>query len=428
MENRSLDYYKALYDIAVEVYSITSTEAVLNNIVKSTALALNLKGCSLLLLSTNQKQLIHTAAYGLSESYIGKGPMGVGPILADVLKGNPVAVEDVSSDPRVQYQDQAIREGITSMLSVPIILRGETTGVLRVYTSEPRQFSLDDIQFLNLVASLGAIALKKAKEYESQGQYYEQRLKEQVALLEQSREDLARVEEAKNKLLTFISMVAHDLKSPLAAIQTYFGVMLGGYIGEISEKHRELIEKSEARLEGLQELISDLLDISRIETGQIVQEMEEISLSELAGAPVEDAIGLAEQKGIELTANIAPDLPSIHGAPTRLQQLLTNLLSNAIKFTPAGGTIGFTLMEKNGDITGEIRDSGIGIPEQDLPHIFEDFYRATNVDAPGTGLGLPIVKRIVEAHGGRIKTMSPISKTETGCKFTFTLPVTETST
>ena len=124
MENRSLDYYKALYDIAVEVYASTSTEAVLNNIVRSTALALGLKGCSLLLLTPSRKQLIHTAAYGLSDSYIGKGPVGVGPILAEVLKGNPVAVEDVSSDPRVQYREQAVREGITSMLSVPVILRG----------------------------------------------------------------------------------------------------------------------------------------------------------------------------------------------------------------------------------------------------------------------------------------------------------------
>ena len=176
MEERPLDYYKALYQLAVEVYSSTSSEVTLDNIVRSTALAINAKGCSLMLLTPDRKKLIHTVAYGLSDSYIKKGPLQLDPILQEVLKGNPVAINNVEIDPRVQYRAQALNEGIASMISVPVVLRGETTGVLRVYTAEPRQFSFDDIQFLNLAASLGAIALKKAREYESQEKYYEQRL------------------------------------------------------------------------------------------------------------------------------------------------------------------------------------------------------------------------------------------------------------
>ncbi len=423
MEKKSLDFYKALYDIAVEVYSSTSREAVLNDIVRSTALALELKGCSLMLLSANKKQLIHTASYGLSESYLGKGPIGVGPILAEVLSGNPVAVEDVNADPRVQYHEQAFSEGIVSMLSVPVVLRGETTGVLRVYTNESRQFSHDDIQFLNLIASLGAIALKKAAEYESQGKYYEQRLQEKVAQLERASKELKKVEEGKNQLLTFMSIVAHDLKSPLAAIQSYFEVMLGGYAGEMNDKHRQMIERSSNRIEGLLELISDLLDISRIETGQIVQEMKELSPAEIASGPIEDAVGLGEQKQVKVTARISPDLHSIKGSPIRLRQLFTNLLSNAVKFTPEGGTVDFNLTESDGFIVGTIEDTGIGIPEEDLPHIFKDFYRASNAQVQGTGLGLSIVKRIVEAHGGKIEVESPSPKTWKGAKFTFTLRI-----
>ncbi len=423
MENKSLDIYKALYDIAVQVYSSTSTETVLNDIVRSTALALGLKGCSLMLLSSNRKQLIHTASYGLSEPYLGKGPVGVGPILAEVLKGNPVAVDDVTTDQRVQYRDQAIREGIVSMLSVPMILRNETTGVLRVYTNEARHFTFDDIQFLHLVASLGAIALKKAREYESQEEYYEQRLREKVNQLETATRDLEKLEEGKKRLLTFMSIVAHDLKSPLAAIQSYFGVMLGGYAGELNDKHRQMIERSSRRIDELLELISDLLDISRIETGQTVQEMKEIWLVELSRNPLDDAQRLAEQKNIQLTASVQSDLPAIYGSPVRIQQLFTNLLSNAVKFTPEGGNVSLSLYERNGFIVGEVKDNGAGIPEEDLEHVFNDFYRASNVEVPGTGLGLPIVKRIVEAHGGEIEVESPCSETGTGCRFMFTLRV-----
>ncbi|MBM3131834.1 MAG: GAF domain-containing protein, partial [Chloroflexi bacterium] len=114
---KPLDYYKALYHIAVEVTSRTDTEGVLEGIVQSTAEAMDVKGCSLMLLSPDRKHLVHTAAYGLSDSYIAKGPVDVGPILAEVLKGKPVAVYDVSTDRRIHYRSQAVMEGIVSMLS-----------------------------------------------------------------------------------------------------------------------------------------------------------------------------------------------------------------------------------------------------------------------------------------------------------------------
>lgn len=423
MEERPTDYYKPLYHIAIEVTSSTEPAEVLDSLVRSTAEAMGVKGCSLMLLSPNRKQLIHTTSYGLSESYLGKGPVGIGPILTEVLSGSPVAVSDVSTDSRVQYRTQAIKEGIVSMLSVPLLVGTQIQGVLRVYTGEPREFTTDDIEFLTLVAGLGGIALRKARIHESRERFYEERLEEKVAQLEQVREELARVEEAKNKLLGFISIVAHDLKSPLAAIQSYFGVMLGGYSGELDEKHRHMIERSSARIDGLLELISDLLDISRIETGQILKEKERVCPADLARNTLEEARRLAEQKGLELEASIAPDISSIDCSPTRLEQVFTNLLSNAIKFTDQGGTVTLQMQEKNGAIIAEVLDTGVGIPEEELPQIFEDFYRATNViETPGTGLGLPIVKRIVEAHGGKVSVESPVPDTGRGCKFTVWLP------
>jgi len=125
---------------------------------------------------------------------------------------------------------------------------------------------------------------------------------------------------------------------------------------------------------------------------------------------------------LRITTDISPDLPPIFGSPIRLQQVFTNLLSNAIKFTPKGGTVTLRLLEIDSEMVGEICDTGLGIPDEDLPRIFEDFYRASNVNVPGTGLGLSIVKRIVEAHGGRIRVESPCHETGVGCKFSFALP------
>lgn len=422
MRQNTPDYYKPLYHIAIEVTSSTHPEEILDSLVRATAEAMGVKGCSLMLLSPNGKQLIHATAYGLSDSYIGKGPIGVGPILAEVLKGSPIAVQDINTDTRIQYRSQAIAEGIVSILSVPLVIGSQIQGVLRVYTGEPREFTQDDIEFLTLVAGLGGIALRKARQHEHKEHQLEEQLQENTAQLEKIKEELSSVEEAKNKLLVFISMVAHDLKSPLAAIQTYFGVMLGGYTGELNEKHSNMIEKSSLRIDALLELISDLLDISRIETGQIVQEMKDVSMAELAAEPIEDARRLAEERGLNLMADIASDVPPIRGSVTRLRQVFTNLLGNAIKFTDDGGTVTVRVFHANGQVIGEVSDTGPGIPEDELPRVFEDFYRASNVTAPGTGLGLPIVKRILEAHGGQIQAESPCTKTGEGSRFTFKLP------
>ena len=427
MVKKSLEYYKALYRIVKEVYSSTVTEDVLNSILRSTAEAMNVKGCSLMQLTPDRQQLLHTAAYGLSDWYIRKGPVKLDPIIAEALKGTPMVVDDVSTDTRVQYKVQAVKEGIASMLSLPLILRDEITGVLRVYTTEPRQFSSDEIEFLGAIANLGAIALENARMYELQEQYYEQRLKERARQLKRSKKELEELEQAKKRLLTFISTVAHDLKAPLAAMQSYLGVILGGYAGEINEKQQQIMERSSLRISGLLELISDLLDLSRIEMGQIGQEMESIPLSKPLEGPLDDARNLAGERNVTLIEDIPSELPSVNGSFSRLQQVFTNLLTNAIKFTPAEGTVNIKIADHNGKIMVKVQDTGVGIPEQDIPHIFEDFYRASNVDpASGTGLGLSIVKRVANAHGGDVCVKSPCPETGKGSEFTFTLPIEKT--
>jgi signal transduction histidine kinase len=240
--------------------------------------------------------------------------------------------------------------------------------------------------------------------------------------LEQASQEIAEMEEARNRFLHFLGVTVHDLKAPLTAIQSYFWVMLGGFAGELTEKQRNMLERSSQRIKELLSLVSDLLDIPRIETGQMVQEMKDISLRKVIETAVGDMRDLAEQKKLELKVEMPKSLPKIRGSAPRLQQVMTNLLNNAINYTPEGSV---TVRVSRGDkeIKVEVMDTGIGIPPEDLPHICEDFFRASNVEIKGTGLGLSIARRIVETHGGKIWVESPCPETGKGSRFSFTLPM-----
>lgn len=241
--------------------------------------------------------------------------------------------------------------------------------------------------------------------------------------------DLGALEEANKKLTEldrlrthFLAMASHDLKAPLAAVQSYLQVILGGFTGEINDEQRDMLERSSIRIEELLKLINDLLDATRIEAGQIVQEMEEISLAEVVEDALENVRSSAEEKGLGLSVEVPESPPEIMAAPRRLVQVLTNLLNNAVQFTLSGGKITLRVRELDESLQVEVMDTGIGISPEDMPRIFEEFYRGKDVETKGAGLGLAIAKKIVEAHGGKIWAESPYPESEKGSKFTFTLP------
>jgi len=246
-------------------------------------------------------------------------------------------------------------------------------------------------------------------------------LQQKTGELQQASREIVKLEEERNRFLTFLSIAAHDLKAPLTAIQGFLWVMLGGFAGELSEKQRNMLERSSLRIKELLDLISDLLDIPRIETGQIVPEMKEVSLRQIIKNSCDGLRSQAKEKGIKVKLELPQSLPKISGSGPRLQQVMTNLLSNAICYTPEG-TVTIRVTEKKEYVQVEVIDTGIGIPAEDLPRVFDDFFRGSNVEIKGTGLGLSITKRLVEAHGGRIWVESPCHETKRGCKFTFTLP------
>jgi signal transduction histidine kinase len=401
--------YKILYSIAQKLNSNLASEDVLNTIVEDLANAADAKGTSLMLLTPDKKQLLHTVAYGLSDWYVRKGPVRVDDSIKETLEGRPVAIKDGTSDPRVQYREQTEKEGIISVLSLPLMVRGEVIGIVRIYTNEPREFTPAEVEFFSALANLGAIALERATVHESIDRDLTS-CKIERNLLEQE----------KIQFLRFLSMAAHDLKAPLSAIQSYLRIMLDGYVGEVSEKQRHMLDRCTLRIDELFNLISDLLDIPRIETGQLVEEMEEVSIAAIINSFSDEATNEAKQKGLSYSTEIPPDLPEVQGSSSRLKQVISNLVHNAIHYTDEGEIL-VRARAKDSNVIVEVIDTGRGIPPQDLPRIFEDFFRASNVETRGTGLGLSISKRIIEAHGGKIWAESPCSETGKGSKFSFTL-------
>jgi len=167
------DYYESVYHITSVLNSARDSRALLLSIVESVAKAMGAKACSLMLLTIERDVLLHTVAYGLSDWYLRKGPVAVGKIISDVLERKPVAVLDATTDERVLYREQAKKEGIASMLSVPMRLRGQVIGVLRIYTAKPYRFTKDDIHFVETVGNLGAVALENLRAYDMLQKDYE---------------------------------------------------------------------------------------------------------------------------------------------------------------------------------------------------------------------------------------------------------------
>lgn len=232
----------------------------------------------------------------------------------------------------------------------------------------------------------------------------------------------SRLNKVREVLAYILSIASHDLKAPLHAVQSYHQVMLGGFAGPLTEKQKNMLFRSGERILGLLNLIDDILDVSRLEGGEIKK--EKLNLAEVAQACVENVQTAALEKEIGLTCELPQEPCYILGESTRLQQVINNLLSNAVKFTPGGGQVSLRVKEQDDSVLVEVADTGMGIPSDDLPRIFDDFYRGKNALPGGAGLGLSIAKKIVEALEGRIWAESPYGESATGSRFTFILPRT----
>ena len=237
-------------------------------------------------------------------------------------------------------------------------------------------------------------------------------------------QDITRLKELDRIKSEFVSTVSHDLRSPLTAILGYIDLI--ERVGPMSEAQREFLRRVGVSVQSISTLINDLLDLGRIEAGFDTRR-ERVSLAALIRLTLEAVEELTAEKNLELSCEVEADLPQVYGIPSQLSQMLTNLINNAVKYTPPGGRIHIQAKREDGQIILQVEDNGLGIPLADQPHIFDKFYRASNVgiNVPGTGLGLAIVKSIVENHKGRIWLDSVPGR---GTLFTIVLPVESPST
>jgi signal transduction histidine kinase len=218
----------------------------------------------------------------------------------------------------------------------------------------------------------------------------------------------------------FIRLVTHELRAPVAAIQSYLRLILDGYVP--AEKQREIIEKSERRALEQLALISDLLDLARLQDRRGEAQLVSVDVAEILHGVADLMQARAEDKDLLFSVEVEPNVPPVKSTPEHVKQLWTNLISNAIKYTEPGGIVVVTLSQNPNYVVGTVRDTGIGLSKEQIAHLFEEFYRteeAKAMERQGTGLGLSIVKRIVESYRGRIWVESEQGK---GSKFSFALP------
>jgi len=233
----------------------------------------------------------------------------------------------------------------------------------------------------------------------------------------------ARYKSATDTLAYFVSLVSHELRAPLAAIENYLNVMLDGFAGELSDKQRRMLQRSVLRVSDLRSLIGDIVDLARMGPEQIQADFELFDPGEVGAESIEDVRLAAGEKNVRIKIEPPPKFEKIVGARRRLRQVFTNLLTNAIKFSPSGSAVTFRAHYELDAVVFEVEDEGIGIPPDDQPHIFDDFFRAENVgDVSGVGLGLSIARKVMDAHSGKILVTSPYAEGKTGTRFTVVIP------
>jgi signal transduction histidine kinase len=396
---------QALNDGARTISSTLDLPQVLNLLVKNTVEAMGVRACSIRLLDENGRRLEPVAVYGLSQAYLDKGPVDAksNPLARRVLAGEVVNIPDALNSRLLQYPEEARQEGIRSVLSAPLIGKDGPLGILRAYAVESARFTKDDEAFLSAIAAQGSIAIENAMAYRA------------VEALDASKGQ-------------FIRIITHELRSPVSVIRSLLRTMTGGYAGELSDQQRDLIERAIRRSEFLQKLIDDLLDLAAGKTAVKDHESyEPVPLSEIVQKVIKRFEVPASEKGIRIEWHdeTGEREPCVMATQEGIDRIVNNLLSNAIKYTPAEGSVYVRLVNSDNGTDLMVQDTGIGIPEEAMPHLFEEFFRAPNakaVEQEGTGLGLTIIKDYISRFGGRITVQSELGK---GTQFFVTLPVIE---
>jgi signal transduction histidine kinase len=388
--------YEQLIDLSRRLNAVLELPRVLQTVVEAAQEMTGSAASSILLIDPRSGNLFFEAATGSKRDEIQRYVVPMDNSIAGwvVEHGEPVTLDDAQQDAR-HFRQSDIETAFTtgSLLAVPLSVKGHIIGVLEVLNKMDEQpYDEDDVNLLVTMADQAAVAIENARLFQ-QG-------------------DL-------------VSQMVHELRTPLTVILSYADLLLGDPVSE--EQRIQYLETLRDEAERLTNMISDFLDLARLSSGRARIARSEVQLVQLIRAVVSAIRPQALESGVRIWVRAPQDLPPVRGDEARLRQVIMNLLSNAVKYNRPDGRVTVTVGVDTDDdryLCVAVKDTGCGIPEEHLQHLFEKFFRVEGAEdyARGAGLGLSIAKQIVQVHGGQI---SVHSQPDVGSTFSFTIPVFE---
>lgn len=406
---RSVEELKALGEVSQAVSSTLDLQKVLATIVAHAAELSGTESGAIYEFDEPSEEFQLRATHRMSEELIQairEGGVKLGETALGWAGVNREAVQipDILEEPTYPTSEIMKREGFRALLAVPLLREDRLIGGLVVRRRAPGQFQKETVDLLQTFATQSALAIQNARlfrEIEAKGR---------------------ELEIASKHKSDFLANMSHELRTPLNAILGYTELILDKIYGDVPENIQEVLERVEKNGRHLLGLINDVLDLSKIEAGQLVLSLDDYSMKEVVHTIFTSVESLAAEKNLELQVSVAPEVAQGKGDHQRISQVFLNLVGNAIKFTEAG-EVRVEATASDDTFVISVSDTGPGLSEADQQMIFEEFHQVDGSSTRkkgGTGLGLSIAKRIVEMHGGRIWVESTEGK---GSTFWFTLPV-----
>ena len=405
---RRLRDMSALVDMAKQVTGDLNLESVLHTTVQILQGLMNARASTITMLSEERTELIVKAAVGTETKYSEARMKKENSISGRVVTNSEmVYIRDTYDQPDFLFFDESVR----SLCAVPLIVRDEAIGTLTIDSDNPDAFSESDQQLMIIAAAQVSVAIENARLFEES----HARTKE----LADAYEELKESDRLKDEL---VQNVSHELRTPLTFVKGYVDLLMDGEEGLLSPEQQEFLQIVSDKTDDITRIIDDIITLQRINASNL--QLETVPMTDVLNATVASHRLVADKKGLQIKTNYEEDKNALVSIDKgRMNQVLDNLIGNAMKFSPDGGAITITMSKLDYAVCVSISDEGIGMPPEKHKRIFERFYQidgSARRRFGGTGIGLAIVKRIVDAHNGQIWVESEVDE---GSSFFFTLPL-----